>query len=109
MEEMNMCGGKRIEIRRLRPLAHGMPDEAHPRDGDRVVILCCGAVMLRESLNSLHHARESLFLRVFARINPGQADVLAMVEHFIGNPERLECLAEVLIGPGFRNACNGLA
>jgi len=106
MEEMNMRSGKRIEIRRLRPLARGMPDETHPGDGDRVVVLGCGAVMLRESLNSLHHARKSLFLRVFARINPGQADVLAVVKHLVGNPERLERLAEVLIGPGFRNSCN---
>ena len=66
MEEMSMSGSKRVEICRLWRLAHGMPDKAHPGDSDRVVILGRGTVMLCESLNSLHHARESLFLRIFA-------------------------------------------
>ena len=66
MEEMRMSGGKRIEIRRLWRLAHGMPDKAHPSRGDRVVILGCGSVMLREGFNSLHHAGEGLFMRIFA-------------------------------------------
>ena len=108
MEEMNMRGGKRIEILRLRRLAHSMPDEAHPGDGDRVVILGCGAVMLRESLNSLHHVCKGLFLQILARINPRQSDVLPVVEHLVRNLERLECLAEILIGPGFWNRCKGL-
>ena len=108
MEEMSMGSSKRIEIWRLRRLAHSMPDETHPSHSDRVVILGRRAVMLRESLNSLHHAPESLFLRKLTRINPRQADVLAMVEHLVGNPERFECLAEVLIAPVFRNVFSGL-
>ena len=103
MEEMNMGSSKRIEILRLLRLAHGIPDEAHPSHSDRVVILGRRAMMLRESLNSLHHAHESLFLRKLTRINPRQADVLAMVNHLVGNPERFKCLSEVLIGPGFGN------
>lgn len=108
MEEIGMSRSKRIEIRRVRRLSYGMPDEAHPGDRDRVVILGCGPVMLRESLNSVHHTRESLFLRIFERINPCQSDVLAVVEHLVRDLERLECLAEVLIGPAFRNGCKGL-
>jgi|SRR5260370_21887867 len=108
MEEMNMSSSKRIKFWRLRRLTHGIPDEAHPSHSDRVVILGRGAMMLRESLNSLHHAPENLFLRKLTRINPRQADVLAMVEHLVGNLERFECLAEVLIAPVFRNG-NGFS
>ena len=106
VKEMRMGRGESGEVLRGRHLARGMMDEAHPSYGDRVVILGRGAVMLRESPNSLRHARESLFLRVLTRINPGQADVFTVAEHLVGNPERFECLAEALIGPGFRNSGN---
>ena len=79
--------------------ARGMPDEAHPSHSDRVVIPGCGAVMLRESLNSLHHARERLLWWKMTGIDPSQANVLTMVEHLFGDPERFECFAEILIGP----------
>ena len=99
IEEMNMGNSKRAEIWRLRRRARGMPDEAHPSHSDRVVILGCGAVMLRESLNSLHHARERLLWWKMTGIDPSQADVLTVVEHLFGDPERFECFAEILIGP----------
>ncbi len=109
MEEMSIGSSKRIEIWRPRRMAHGMPDEAHPSHGDGVVVFGRGAVMLRESLNSLHHAPQSLFLRKLTRINPRQADVLAMMEHLVENLERFECLSEVLIAPRIGNGCSGFS
>ncbi len=103
MEEMNMSSSKCFEIRRLRCEVRSIPDEAHPSHSDRVVILAGRAVMLRESSNSRHHPRDRFFVRKTAGIDPGQANVLAMVEHLVGNPERFKCLSEVLIGPGFGN------
>src|SRR5712664_1600539 len=98
-----MGSSEGVEVCRGRCQARGMPDEAHPGQGDSVVIFGRGAVMLRESLDSLHHAHESLFLWKMTGIDPGQANVLAVVEHLARDFERFECRAESPIGPVVRN------
>jgi hypothetical protein len=63
IEEMRMGSRESVEVRCGWRKVRGKPDQVHPSDGDGMVIPGGGSVMPREGLNSLHHARESLFLR----------------------------------------------